>query len=191
MNVQMTIAGLALLGLACQGCGGEARPPVEPVATSAPQGAAETYRRAVAYIDPLGDSGVDGTAMFVLEKGQITLQLDVSGMPPGPHAVHLHEHGDCSAPDGSSAGAHWNPSDHAHGRWGEGAHHLGDIGNVEIDADGTGSYSMTTDRWELGTGSAIDIIGRSVIIHAAPDDFATQPTGAAGGRIGCGVVELD
>jgi Cu-Zn family superoxide dismutase len=191
MKVQMTIAGLALLGLVSQGCGGEAPPTVEPVATALPPAATETHRRATAYIDPLGDSGVEGSAIFVLEDGKITLQLDVSGMPPGPHAVHLHEHGDCSAPDGSSAGAHWNPSDEAHGRWGAEAHHLGDIGNIEIAPDGRGSYALTTDRWEMGTGSANDIVGRSVIIHAAPDDFATQPTGAAGGRIGCGVVQLD
>ena len=93
-------------------------------------------------------------------------------------------------PDGTSAGGHWNPTNVAHGAWGEGEFHLGDIGNMTVAENGTGRIALTTDLWEMGTGSDVDIVGRSVIVHADPDDFTSQPTGNAGGRIGCGVIEM-
>ena len=82
---------------------------------------------------------------------------------------------------------HWNPTDVEHGKWGEGEFHLGDIGNITVGEDGTGRITLTTDLWEIGTGSDIDVVGKSIIIHADADDFVSQPSGAAGARIGCGV----
>ena len=147
-------------------------------------------KQANAMIDALGDSGVTGMAVFTQNGDQITLTIEIQGATPGLHGVHIHANGDCSAPDGTSAGGHWNPTDVAHGKWGVGEFHLGDIGNIIVGEDGTGSITLTTDLWEIGTGSDIDVVGKGIIVHADADDFVSQPSGAAGARIGCGVIVL-
>ena len=145
---------------------------------------------AVATIESKNDSGVTGTATFTLSDDQVVLTLSIAGATSGQHAFHLHEIGDCSAPDGTSAGGHWNPTGQNHGRWGTDPFHLGDVANIEIAEDGTGTLTVATNLWSLGTGAANDVVGRSIIVHAGVDDFTTQPTGAAGGRIGCAVIQL-
>ena len=147
-------------------------------------------KQANAVIGSSNDSGVSGEAIFTQNDDQITLRIGIQGATPGLHGVHIHEKGDCSAPDGTSAGGHWNPTGVAHGKWGEGEFHLGDIGNMMVEEDGTGSISLTTDLWEIGTGSDIDVVGKGIIVHAGADDFTSQPSGAAGSRIGCGVILL-
>ena len=147
-------------------------------------------KQAIATIGPTSDSSVTGMAVFTQNGDQITLTIEIQNASPGIHAVHIHENGDCSAPDGTSAGGHWNPTGVAHGKWGEGEFHLGDIGNITVGEDGTGSIELTTDLWEIGTGSDIDVVGKGIIVHAGADDFISQPSGAAGARIGCGVIVL-
>ena len=147
-------------------------------------------KQANAMIGASSDSGVTGMAVFTQNGDQITLTIEIQGASPGLHAVHIHANGDCSAPDGTSAGGHWNPTGVAHGKWGEGEFHLGDIGNITVGEDGTGRITLTTDLWEIGTGSDIDVVGRGIIVHAGADDFTSQPSGAAGARIGCGVIVL-
>ena len=147
-------------------------------------------KKATAIINSSNDSGVTGTANFTQNGDQITLIIEIKDATPGLHAVHIHEYGDCSAPDGTSAGGHWNPTEVAHGKWGEGEFHLGDIGNISVADNGKGCITLTTDLWEIGTGSDIDVVGRSIIVHADADDFISQPSGAAGARIGCGVIVL-
>ncbi len=147
-------------------------------------------KQANAMIGSSNDSGVTGMAVFTQNGDQITLTAEIQGASPGLHAIHIHAYGDCSAPDGTSAGGHWNPTDVAHGKWGEGEFHLGDIGNITVGEDGTGRITLTTDLWEIGTGSDVDVVGRSIIVHAGADDFISQPSGAAGARIGCGVIVL-
>jgi len=145
----------------------------------------------VAWILPRGDNKeMGGSAIFIKAGSQIDLQVTVQQAPAGTHAVHIHENGDCSAPDASSAGGHWNPTGEDHGEWDVAPHHLGDIGNLEVGEDGEGSLSLSTDKWSMGTGADNDILGKAVIVHAAADDFTSQPTGAAGGRIGCGVIKV-
>ena len=151
---------------------------------------APSAKQAVATIDSTSDSGVTGMAIFTQNGDQITFTVEIQNATPGLHAVHIHENGDCSAPDGKSAGGHWNPTDVAHGKWGEGEFHLGDIGNITVGEDGTGSFELTTDLWEIGTGSDIDVVGKGMIVHADADDFVSQPSGNAGARIGCGVIVL-
>lgn len=147
---------------------------------------------ATAVIAPTAASGsnVTGNAVFTQDGDDIMLTVDVENASPGLHAVHIHETGDCSAPDGTSAGGHWNPTDQDHGKWGSDSFHLGDLGNIPVGDDGTGSFELTTDLWEMGTGSELDIVGKAIIVHAGADDFTSQPSGAAGARIGCGVIEL-
>lgn len=146
--------------------------------------------RAIAIIGPASDSIVTGTATFTQNGDQITLTIDIQNATPGIHAVHIHENGDCSSPDGKSAGGHWNPTGVAHGKWGVGEFHLGDLGNITVGEDGTGSIKLTTDLWEIGTGSDIDVVGKGIIVHAGADDFTSQPSGNAGARVGCGVIVL-
>jgi Cu-Zn family superoxide dismutase len=143
---------------------------------------------AVAEIAPASGSQVTGIAVFEQDGEEITLIISIENASPGLHAVHIHENGDCSAPDAISAGGHWNPTGVAHGEWGKGEFHLGDIGNITVGEDGTGILTLTTDLWEIGTGSPVDIVGKGIIVHAGEDDFTTQPSGNAGARIGCGVI---
>ena len=146
--------------------------------------------QAIAIIGPASDSIVTGTATFTRSGDQITLTIDIQNASLGSHGVHIHENGDCSSPDGKSAGGHWNPTDVAHGKWGVGEYHLGDLGNITVGEDGTGSFELTTDLWEIGTGSDIDVVGKGIIVHADADDFTSQPSGNAGARVGCGVIML-
>jgi Cu-Zn family superoxide dismutase len=145
-------------------------------------------RRAEAVIEGKSGSKMTGRATFVQKKNFVKMELTLENATPGLHAVHLHEKGDCSAPDAMSAGPHWNPTSMAHGEWGHEPFHHGDIGNVEVGKDGKGRTTLETDLWSIGGPPLGDILGRAIVVHAGTDDFVTQPTGNAGGRIGCGVV---
>ena len=173
---------LPLIGvsMALMGCGEDA----DPVSPSPGPAVA------VAAMEPANDSGMTGTVTFTQRGDAIEFLIEVENVAPGEHAVHIHEKGDCSAADGTSAGGHWNPTDVAHGKWGEGEFHLGDIGNMTVGDDGKGALGLTTDLWELDTGSDRDVLGKAMIVHEGADDFTSQPSGAAGARIGCGVIAL-
>lgn len=137
-------------------------------------------------ISPKSDSGVSGTVKFTQKENEVVMELSMSGLTPGEHGIHIHEHDDCSADDGSSAGGHWNPTESDHGKWGEEHFHKGDIGNLIADENGDATLVFTSDHWCLNCeDETMNIVGRSLIIHADADDFHTQPTGNAGGRIGC------
>ncbi len=180
-------ASVFVLAAIAAGCGGGPQPgPGSPGAESGEGGAPRASAEAV--LEARSDSGVTGRAVFRSENGAVTMRIDASGLTPGEHAIHLHEIGDCSAPDAMSAGPHWNPTGHDHGQWGREPFHLGDIGNLVVGKDGKGSLTFSTDRWTIGGPAETDIVGRSLIVHAAADDFKTQPTGNAGGRVACGVV---
>ena len=148
-------------------------------------------QEAIAEIRPTTGSGSDvtGRAVFTQDGDDIMLTVDIENASPGLHAVHIHATGDCSAADGSSAGGHWNPTDEDHGKWGGDSFHLGDLGNIPVGSDRTGYIERTTDLWDIGTGSARDIVGKAIVVHEREDDFTSQPSGNAGGRIGCGVIE--
>jgi len=139
--------------------------------------------------EPKSSSTVSGTATFIEQNGKVTFTANIAGLKPGVHAIHIHEKSDCSAPDASSAGGHWNPTFQNHGRWGQGQYHKGDIGNFTADASGNGTISLTTDQWCIGCDDKTkDILGKGLIVHEGADDFATQPTGNAGGRIACTAI---
>lgn len=135
-------------------------------------------------------STATGEVMFTEENGKVKMEAKFKGLKPGTHAIHLHEKADCSADDGTSSGGHWNPTHEQHGKWGDAeGYHKGDIGNFEADADGNGSISMETDEWCMNCDDDNkDIMGKAVIVHAGTDDFTTQPTGDAGGRVSCGGI---
>lgn len=139
--------------------------------------------------EPKSGSNATGTATFTESDGKVTFTAKISGLAPGVHAIHIHEKADCSAADASSAGGHWNPTFKKHGRWGDGECHKGDIGNFPVDASGNGTITMSTDEWCIGCGDQTkDIIGKGLIVHEKADDFVTQPTGNAGGRMACSAI---
>ena len=135
------------------------------------------------------NSNVSGTATFVEKDGKVTLEAKFAGLTPGIHAIHIHEKSDCSSPDGKSTGGHWNPTFKNHGKWGVGQYHKGDIGNFTADKNGNGSIKFTTDEWNIGSGDPTkDILDHAIIVHQGTDDFTTQPTGDAGGRVACTAI---
>lgn len=145
----------------------------------------------VVKIDFTSKSGskAQGTATFTEKNGTVTFMAKLSGLEPGVHAIHIHEKSDCSAPDASSAGGHWNPTFKSHGKWGSASYHKGDIGNFPVNQDGEGSITMSTSEWCIGCGDETkDILGKSLIVHAKADDYVTQPTGDAGGRLACTAI---
>jgi Cu-Zn family superoxide dismutase len=144
---------------------------------------------AMATMNSASGSSVTGTATFTqLDAMTVRMTLEIQGLTPGEHALHLHQNGDCSAPDASSAGGHWNPGGVDHGKRGEGQFHAGDVINLVADADGNVSWSQDIMGWTIGGDESSNILNKGVIIHEKLDDFKTQPTGAAGGRVACGVI---
>lgn len=146
---------------------------------------------AVAQMGPASGSEVTGTVTFTKNNGEVSVVVDLQNVPEGKHAIHIHENGDCSAEDATSAGGHWNPAEQDHGHISHtDQFHYGDIGNLEAGADGHVHFERTVDDiWTIGDGSDSDIVGKGVIVHAGEDDFTTQPTGGAGARISCGVIQ--
>lgn len=136
-------------------------------------------------------SDVTGQLVFTQEDGKVKLEGEIEGLEAGKEqAIHLHEKGDCSADDATSAGGHWNPMNEEHGKWNsQDGYHKGDIGNLEVDEDGKASITFETDQWCIDCDDdAKNIVGKAVVVHEGADDFETQPTGDAGGRVGCGVI---
>jgi Cu-Zn family superoxide dismutase len=147
---------------------------------------------AVADVKPTQGSTVSGTTSFVQRNGQILVDARIKGLTPGLHGFHIHENGDCSAPDAMSAGGHFNPSQQAHGAPGAGAHHGGDFGNVTADAEGNVAFtaSLPVTSVSLARNGSNSIVGRSVVVHADPDDLVSQPAGNSGKRLACGIIAL-
>lgn len=135
-------------------------------------------------------SNATGEVHFSENNGKVSMEAKFTGLTPGTHAIHLHEKADCSAADGSSAGGHWNPTHERHGKWGDAeGYHKGDIGNLEADADGNATLKMETDEWCISCDDENkNILGKSIIVHEGVDDFVSQPTGDAGGRVSCGGI---
>tara|TARA_R110000868_G_scaffold291085_5_gene551452 strand:+ start:3272 stop:3844 length:573 start_codon:yes stop_codon:yes gene_type:complete len=184
----LTMATLLLLTVACKKINKEK---TEELAPDKEQVTSNVEVIKIA-LEPKSDSNVSGTVTFTQENGSVTMVAEMEGLTEGAHAIHIHEKADCSSPDGKSTGGHWNPTAQPHGKWGspEG-YHKGDIGNFTASADGKGSITFTTDEWCIGCGDETkDIIGKGVIVHAGTDDFTTQPTGDAGGRVSCaGIIK--
>lgn len=157
-------------------------------AAAAPAQATRTGERAEARIEARSDSKLTGKATFTEVEGGVLVEIEVQGTAPGWHAVHVHEKGDCSAPDGSSAGGHFNPATKNHGSPHAPEHHAGDLGNLHVGADGTGHHVILMPELTVAAGEH-SVRGRSIIVHAGVDDLVSQPTGNAGGRIGCGVIQ--
>ncbi len=143
--------------------------------------------KAAAELKPTQGNSAAGIVLFRQEGSDVVMTAEVKGLAPGMHGFHIHEKGDCSAPDGTSAGGHFNPTGKPHGAPTGGDHHSGDMPMLVADAMGHAKLEARLDGLTIGSGPT-DILGKGVIIHAAPDDFKTQPTGNSGARLACGVI---
>lgn len=151
-------------------------------------GASSTPTKAVCVVHPLGDSETAGKVTFTKVDGGIKIEAKITGLAPGKHGFHVHEFGDCSMMDGTCAGGHFNPDGKPHGGPDSAERHVGDFGNLEANEDGVATYSRVDKL--ISFSGPHSIIGRSIIVHAGADDLKSQPTGDAGGRVGCGVIGI-
>jgi superoxide dismutase, Cu-Zn family len=142
---------------------------------------------AYATLNPTQGSTVKGKVEFKPAKGGVLVTAHIEGLTPGTHGFHVHEKGDCSAPDGASAGGHFNPATKPHAARDAKERHAGDLGNIEANAQGVAEVKFVDAQLKLDGPEGI--LGKGVIVHEKADDFTTQPTGNAGGRKACGVVE--
>ena len=153
--------------------------------------AQSTAKQAVANLASASGSLVSGKVTLMPMGDGVHLTGTVGGLPPNStHGFHVHEKGDCSAVDASSAGPHFNPFTSVHGRANAGDHHSGDMDNVVSNAEGVVQLNVHLNGVTLGGGAINDIAGRALVVHAAPDDYTSQPAGNAGARVACGVITV-
>jgi len=142
---------------------------------------------AVAALKPTAGNNTSGQVRFVQQGGSVLVNARVTGLKPGQeHGFHIHEKGDCSAPDATSAGGHYNPTGQPHGPQ-DAAHHAGDLPALKADANGVAETSFRVSGVGIGSGEA-NIVGKGLIVHVSPDDYKTQPTGNSGARLACAVI---
>lgn len=159
-----------------------------PAAASTPA-STPPARSATVNLAPASGSLVSGKLSAMPMAGGVHFTGEIGGLVRNAtHAIHVHEKGDCSAADASSAGGHFNPTGQPHGRPDAGAHHAGDMPNITADANGVARVNLHVQGVSLGGAATTDILGRALVVHAQPDDYATQPSGNSGARIACGVV---
>lgn len=147
---------------------------------------AQDATKAIAVLSSASGSKVSGSVTFTQSADGLKIVADVTGLTPGKHGFHVHEFGDCSAPDAASAGGHFNPEKHQHADRAASDRHIGDLGNLEADASGKAHLDWTDKMMKLS--GADSIVGRAVIVHEKEDDLKSQPVGNAGGRQACGVI---
>jgi Cu-Zn family superoxide dismutase len=143
--------------------------------------------KGISMLHPTAGNKVSGTVTFTPGADGVQVHAELTGLTPGKHGFHIHEFGDCSAADASSAGAHFNPTNQPHAAPDAAARHEGDMGNVEADSSGNAKLDYVDHQISLTNGEKL-AIGRSVIVHTKPDDLKTQPTGDSGARVACGVI---
>lgn len=133
-----------------------------------------------------------GTLTLHAETGGVRISGELTGLKPGSeHGFHIHENGDCSAPDATSAGGHFNPAGQAHGSMEADVHHAGDMPNQRANAEGVADVNMLVHDISLDPGNAENVVGRALVVHEQPDDYKSQPAGNAGPRIACGVITAE
>ena len=145
--------------------------------------------RATAQLQPTKGNKTFGEATFEQVGNKVRVVVFVQGLKPGQeHGLHIHEAGDCSSGDGMSTKGHFNPFGKPHGHQGSAERHAGDLPALKADKEGRAKVDVELDIITVTAGPA-SIVGRGLIVHADPDDYKTQPTGNAGARIACGVIQ--
>ena len=181
----------AALAIGLTACASAPSPTDAPPAAAPTTQNTSTAKQAIANLASASGSLVSGRLTLLPMGDGVHISGEVGGLKPGDvRGFHIHEKGDCSAADASSAGGHFNPGGQAHGRAGQGAHHAGDTDNIVADAKGVAKIDAHVTGVTLGGGAANDIAGRAIIVHANADDYSSQPTGNAGARVACGVIAV-
>jgi superoxide dismutase, Cu-Zn family len=144
---------------------------------------------ATAKLESRSGSTVNGTVTFTQVGDMVRINGVVDGHTAGMKGWHIHEKGDCSDPKADSAGNHFNPRGHKHGAPTDAVRHAGDLGNLVFNERGSATIEMTVSGISVSKDKPDGIIGRAVIIHMQEDDLKTDPTGNAGGRAACGVIQ--
>lgn len=143
---------------------------------------------AMAELAPTQGNSVKGTVTFTQKGDLVLVEANITGLPPdSTHGFHIHETGDCSAPDASSAGGHFNPTASPHGGPAGEVRHGGDLGNLKADASGNTRNSVRVNGITID-GGPDRIMGRAVVVHSGADDLKSQPAGNSGARAACGVI---
>lgn len=198
----VSLAALSLCGaLACGGSQESAPPPATPEApppAAEPPPAASTEAATAAeaaapksvetIFQSKSGSKLAGKASLTETAEGVKVVISLDGVSPGDHGSHVHEKGDCSAPDAASAGGHFNPATNPHALPASTPRHLGDLGNIVVAADGKGTLEILAPGANLKEGDPNSFLGRAIIVHEKKDDGG-QPTGNAGGRIGCAEIK--
>jgi Cu-Zn family superoxide dismutase len=197
MKTLLPVYVSAVLVLA--GCGEREQPAT--VASSAEQASGTT---STPPVPPPGPAASGATVQLAATqgheaRGSLTLTAEAEGVrvkgaveglkPTGEFGFHIHEKGDCSAPDASSAGPHFNPGNAVHGNPEGGAHHAGDMYNLKSDGQGVARVDVLARGTTLGGGQPTDVAGRAIVVHEKADDYSSQPAGDSGDRIACGVIQ--
>src|ERR1700719_4771239 len=141
--------------------------------------------KATCKLESKSGSQVTGMVTFTKVGDDVQVVGDITGLKPGKHGFHIHEKGDCSAPDAASAGGHFNPTHQHHGGPATAEHHAGDLGNIEADASGKAHLNW---KGKLDLSGPNSIIGKSMVVHEKEDDLKTDPSGNSGARIACGAI---
>jgi Cu-Zn family superoxide dismutase len=185
----VSLISVSLLMIGCQQNTNRQMPSTSPDSTSSIMNNQQPeITRAVAELHGTKGNNVKGTVSFTKEENGITIVADIESLTPGKHGFHIHEYGDCTADDGTSAGGHFNPENVKHGAPTDSVRHVGDLGNITADKDGN-AHLEWTDPLLSFTGSH-SIIGRAVVVHGGEDDLTSQPSGNAGPRVACGVIGI-
>ena len=141
---------------------------------------------AVAVLIATDGNDAEGVVRFARIDAGVRIMAEIKRLSPGLHGFHIHRFGDCRAPDAVSAGEHFNPQASRHGGPESEHRHAGDLGNLSADAQGVAIVDRVAPLIQIDGPDSI--IGRSVIVHADPDDLTSQPSGASGVRLACGVI---
>lgn len=180
----VALGSLLLVACAQQEEGPSANDATGKIAGSEAPGPSPNFKIGGANGDALGNVSVSEQA------GVTKIAVDARAMPAGVHGIHLHEKGLCEGPTFQSAGGHWNPDAKKHGRDNPQGAHLGDLPNLQVGADGTAntSFELAGTSAARGNIKLADTDGTALVIHAKPDDYKTDPSGASGDRIACAVL---
>lgn len=187
-KIYWTATGMAFLLAGCNAPDASTPPAEDAPATEAASNAGNAPAAERAAADLRTASGAAaGKATAATMNGRVMLTLQVEGLPPGQHGVHVHMTGKCDAPKFESAGGHWNPADAQHGLEAPAGQHAGDMPNLVVDDNGRGTL-----EYELKGATfagLMDEDGSAMVVHASADDQKTDPSGNSGDRIACGVFE--
>jgi superoxide dismutase, Cu-Zn family len=191
MNSKFKTLSVLVVALAMgfAGCNRETNTQARTTAATPTHPPSASELRAVAQLQPTQGNNVRGTVRFLDEGGKVRVIAEIAGLTPGEHGFHVHENGDCSAPDASSAGGHFNPTNQPHAARDAEARHIGDLGNLTADANGRAQLDYVDPKLTLNGPNSI--VGRAVIVHAGRDDLRSQPSGDSGARVACGTIELE